>query len=122
MPQDFLTFYELDEFADDWKSLGLDQENDLWALQILIMVDPAGSPVIERTGGLRKIRFAPAAWKVGKRGGVRVCYVYFEEHSVVLLVTAYDHSEKENLTAKEREGIREYIRQANMWLSERARK
>lgn len=46
-PQDFLTFVELDEFIDDWKKLGLDEEDDLWALMVAIMVDPEGPPVIE---------------------------------------------------------------------------
>lgn len=118
-PQDFLTFVELDEFIDDWKKLGLNDDEDLFALQIVIMANPEGSPVIEGTGGLRKLRFAPASWKRGKRGSARVCYAYFKEHALALLVTAYSHKEKANLSAKEKQGIKAYLEQINRCLSDR---
>ena len=53
-PEDLLHFVELDEFIDDWRSLGLNDEADLFSLQLAIMADPRGSPVIEGTGGLRE--------------------------------------------------------------------
>jgi len=116
-PQDFLTFVELDEFIDDWNGLGLDDEKDLWALQIAIMANPKGAGVIQGTGGLRKLRFAPSDWNVGKRQAIRVCYVYFEEFALVLLAVAYDHNEKDNLSKAEKEGIRKYIEKSRKWLS-----
>jgi hypothetical protein len=119
-PEDLLHFVELDEFRDDWESLGLDVESDLWALQIMIMAGPKKSPVVQGTGGLRKIRFSPDQWHKGKSGGVRVCYVYFEKHWTVLLVAAYDKNEKDNLTAEEKRGIRDYIRSIERYLSERS--
>jgi len=118
-PEDFLHFVDLDGFRDDWERLGLDDERDDWALQILIMCNPKGPLVIKGTGGLRKIRFAPERWKVGKRGAVRVCYVYFPEHWTVLLVAAYGKKEKDNLTSEEKKGIRKYIMQVESWLAER---
>ena len=117
--EDFVHFVELDEFGDDWKQLGLDVERDLWALQILIMSDPDGPPVIPGTGGLRKIRFAPGRWKVGKRGAVRVCYVYFPNHWTVLLVMAYGKNEKDDLSLEEKQGIRTYIEEVKRWLAKR---
>jgi hypothetical protein len=118
-PKDFLHFVELDEFRDDWQRLGLDVENDLWALQILIMCNPKGPPVIPGTGGLRKVRFAPDRWKVDKRGAARVCYAYFPAHWTVLLVAAYGKNEKDDLTHDERQGIRMYLRQVESWLEKR---
>ena len=118
-PEDFLHFVELDGFRDDWHGLGLDDEQDDWALEVLIMCDPKGSPVIEETGGLRKIRFAPKRWNVGKRGAVRVCYVYFPDHWTVLLVAAYGKNQKDDLTAEEKRGIKTYIKQVEAWLAER---
>ena len=41
-PEDLLHFVELDEFIDDWRSLGLDDEADLFSLQMAIMADPRG--------------------------------------------------------------------------------
>ncbi|PQO42525.1 hypothetical protein C5Y93_27190 [Blastopirellula marina] len=110
---------ELDEFQDEWKELGLDIENDLWALQLMIMSGPKDSPVIPGTGGLRKIRFAPGRWKKGKSGAARICYVYFEEHWMVLLVTVYGKNEKDNLTEDEKAGIKQYIHMIEKFLSER---
>ena len=117
--EDFLHFVELEGFRDDWERLGLDNEKDDWALQMLIMYNPKGPPVIAGTGGLRKIRFAPERWKVGKRGAVRVCYVYFPDHWTVLLVAAYGKSEKDDLTAEDKKGMRTYIKQVESWLAER---
>jgi len=116
-PQDFVRFVDLDEFADDWKGLGFDEEEDRWALEVAIMAHPKGPPVIAGTGGLRKLRFSPPESHIGKSQGARICYVYFEEHYIVLLVAAYDHKEQDNLTAKQKEGIRQYIAQARAWLS-----
>ncbi len=118
-PEDLLHFVELDEFRDDWEQLGLDVEKDLWALQIGIMSDPEGSPVISGTGGLRKIRFAPLKWRAGKRGAVRVCYVYLKEHWMVLLVMAYGKGDKVNLSAEERSGIKEYVSRAKRSLDKK---
>lgn len=113
--EDLLHFVELDGFVDDWKELGLDVEMDLWALQVGVMSDPSGSPVIEGTGGLRKLRFAPPGWKVGKRGAVRVCYVYFPEHWTVLLVMAYAKNRKDSLSAREKRDITSYINRIEKW-------
>lgn len=115
-PVDFLHFVELDEFSDDWKALGLDLEQDLFALQIAIMANPEGAPVIQGTGGLRKLRFAPVSWGTGKSGAVRVAYVYFKQYWFVLLVLAYGKNEQGNLTAEEKAGIKKYIARTEKWL------
>lgn len=108
-PEDFLHFVETDEFGNDWSRLGLDVEEDLWALQTLIMAAPESGPVIKGTGGLRKLRFAPERWNCGKSGAARVCYAYFKEHWTVLLVMAYGKGRKETLTAAEKGGIKAYL-------------
>lgn len=112
-PEDFLHFVELDQFTDDWESLGLDVESDLWKLQIGIMANPTGGDVISGTGGLRKIRFG---LEEGKRKGARVCYVYFPNHFLVLLVMAFGKSEKPDLDSDDKRGIAEYIRQIKNYL------
>jgi hypothetical protein len=118
-PEDFLHFYQLDEFADDWQALGFDVEHDLWNLEMEIMANPEAGRVIPETGGLRKLRYGRPQDKIGKRGGVRVCYVHFKEHWTVLLVVAYGKSEKDDLAPAEKRHIREYIRRAKAWLDAR---
>lgn len=119
-PDELLHFVELDEFAQDWQRLGLDLETDLWALQVLIMSNPKGAPVIEGTGGLRKVRFTSRRMQRGKSGAVRVCYAYFEEHWIVLLVMAYGKNQKDTLSAGEKAGIRAYLEATKKWLAARS--
>lgn len=108
-PEDLLAFIELRGFSDDWKRLGLD-DDDLLGLQVAIMAGPRQPPVVAGTDGLRKIRFAPRRWKTGKSGAVRVGYVYFEEFGIVLLVVAYAKNEQDDLSASEKRAIRDLIR------------
>ncbi len=115
-PEDFLRFVQLDEFADDWKSLGFDIEQDLWALEIMIMADPESGSLVPGTGGLRKLRFGKEHDQIGKRKGVRVCYAYFKEYFTVLLVVAYGKGEKDDLAESEKKDIREYLARARSWL------
>ena len=56
--------------------------------------------LIQGLGGLRKIR-----WKrpgIGKRGGVRIIYYYYDQLAPVYLITAYAKNEKENLTPEDK--------------------
>jgi hypothetical protein len=101
-PEDFLTFIELKWFTKDWDELGLrESDDDLCTLQLMIMCDPTSYPVISGTTGLRKLRFAPASWNVGKRGALRVAFVYFERFAVVLLVTVFQKNEKGDLSRED---------------------
>ena len=92
-PEDILDFIELPAFTRRWRQLGLDDENDLTALQLAIMMSPKAAKPIEGTTGIRKMRFAPARWQCGKSGGARVLYVYFEDFGIVLLCLAYGKDE-----------------------------
>lgn len=118
-PEDFLRFVETDEFRDDWEKLGFDVENDLWDLQDEIMRGPRSAPVIRGTGGLRKLRFSKRREHIGKRGGARVCYAYFEKHRTVLLVMAYGKDEKDDLSATEKRAIADYLARIERYLTER---
>jgi hypothetical protein len=69
-PEDILDFIELPVFPKRWEQLGLDDEGDLSALQVLIMVAPKAANPIEKTDGMRKMRFSPPWWNTGKRGSV----------------------------------------------------
>ena len=56
--------------------------------------------LIRGAGGLRKIRWTRPG--IGKRGGVRVIYYYYDQGAPVFLVTAFAKNEKEDLTADDR--------------------
>lgn len=107
-PEDLLTFIEMKPFSSRWKELGL-TDDELLTLQIAIMCDPARSPVVPGTGGLRKLRFAPPKWNAGKSGALRVGYVFFDEYKKVLLVLVYQKSRKDNLSQAEKVRIKAAI-------------
>lgn len=104
-PVELLNFVQLDGFPKDWKRLKLD-DDDMQALRVMIATSPSAAPVISGTGGLRKLRFSPPQSHRGKSSGVRVCYSYFREFGIVLLVEAYSKNRKEDLAAGERRAIK----------------
>ena len=114
--RDLLSFIESKSFLSAWRRCGL-ADGDLLALQIGILVDPKSAPVIEGTGGLRKLRFSPPGSRRGKSGSHRVCYVYFEEFGIVFLVTVYDKKQKDNLSAAGKKTIRMMIEHQHALLS-----
>jgi hypothetical protein len=97
-PKDLLDFIELPVFTKRWERLGLNDEDDLTALQLAIMVDPKSAKPIAGTSGVRKMRFAPSQWNVGKSGALRVLYVYFQQFGIVVLALVYAKSEADDIS------------------------
>jgi len=108
-PSDWLRFVQLDPFAKKWAKLGL-ADDDLRALEVVIISLGDRSPVIRETGGLRKIRLSPDGTNKGKREAFRVCYVLFPAFGIVLLVTVYGKNEKADLSSADRKAITDVIR------------
>lgn len=117
-PENLLIFTEMRGFQSDWKQLGLNVEHDLLALQLTMMENPHAGPVIQGTGGLRKLRFAPPRWGTGKRGALRVLYVYFEEFGHVLLVTVYAKNEDDNFSEADKKRVKQLIEEERQLLGE----
>ena len=97
-PERLLHFIELPQFTRRWEQLGLDDEEDLSALQFVIIENPKIGDVVRDTGGLRKMRFAPPRWNIGKSGATRVIYAYFDEFGIVLLCLVYGKNEMGDLS------------------------
>ena len=96
------TFIEVPLFSKRWKEIGLG-EDELQALQIMLLKDPEAGPVMEGTGGIRKVRF-PINNR-GKSGSVRVCYTDFAEYEVIYLITAFEKKDQENLSDDEKRAV-----------------
>lgn len=118
-PDRWVNFIEMHGFRDDWRQLGLG-DDDLWVAQSMIGANPKGSPVIPGTGGLRKLRFAPPK-KTGRRKWYRLCYAYFPEAAVVLLVVAYAKNEKDDIPAADKKYLRELLKRENAIFSKAVR-
>jgi hypothetical protein len=93
-----LDFLELPPFTRRWQALGLDDEDDLSALQYQIMAAPKQARLVKGTRGIRKFRFAPQRWNIGKSGAARVLYVYFEPYQLVLLCLIYGKNEVDDIS------------------------
>jgi hypothetical protein len=61
---------------------------------------PLVGDVIPGTGGLRKIRVGRDG--VGKRGGARVVYYFYNEAFPILLLALYAKNEKADLSTREK--------------------
>ncbi len=118
---DLLAFVELRPFQEAWRALRL-SDDDLIDLQNVILAAPQRHPVLSGAGGLRKLRFAPTSWAKGKRGAVRVGYAYLASYGIILLVIAYDKSQKEDLSAGEKKTIRRLLERIEKDLAQQAKR
>ncbi len=110
-PEDLINFVPFPGFKRRWDELGL-TDLDLDALKVILMINPRHAPIVKGAGGLRKIRFSPTAWNVGKSGALRIGYAYSEAESVVLLVTVYSKHDKAEISFRERREIKVLLREA----------
>jgi hypothetical protein len=67
-----------------------------------LTLHPEAGVLISGTGGIRKIRWQTGNNNKGKSGGVRVLYYYDKHVLIVLLITLYRKSDKENIDASEK--------------------
>ena len=101
------TFIEVPLFSKRWKEIGLG-EDELRALQIMLLKDPVSGPIMEGTGGIRKVRFP--LQNRGKSGSVRVCYTDFAEYEVIYLITAFQKKSQENLPEEEKSILKKLVK------------
>lgn len=92
-----LSFVYLSGFLADCRRLKVN-EDDLRSLEIGLLQNPDAGKVVARTGGVRKLRFAPPSWHQGKRGAMRVLYSHFVAYQQVYFFVAYGKDEQDNLT------------------------
>ena len=101
------TFIEVPLFTKRWKEIGL-SDNELNALQILLLKNPQSGPMMEGTGGIRKVRF-PLENR-GKSGSLRICYTDFEEYETIYLITVFTKDEQDNLTPSEKQILKKLVK------------
>lgn len=84
-------------------------DDDLGALQTLLMLHPDAGNVIPGSSGLRKVR-VPAKGK-GKRGGGRVIYYWVTADDQIFLLYAYAKNERTDITPQQAKLFRESLGQ-----------
>ena len=78
-------------------------------LQIVLMLRPEQGPVIQGSGGLRKVRWATTG--TGKRGGLRVIYYWAPRDQAFYMVYAYVKSEQGDLTPAQTRQLSRVVRE-----------
>lgn len=101
------TFVETKEFQSRWTALGM-TEDDLRDLQSFLLEHPEIAPVIQGTGGVRKLRWARDGR--GKSGSLRTIYLDMRASGLIYLITVFGKDEKDNLSADEKRVIRAYVK------------
>lgn len=97
------TFIRLSSFIKAWDAIGL-SEDDYQELETMLLKNPQLGPVIEGSGGVRKVRFAVPG--KGKRGGARVIYIDVVVEEAIYFLYAYPKSVKDDLTKDEVKALR----------------
>lgn len=67
-----------------------------------LLQDPDAGDVMPGTGGLRKLRWTDSRRGKGKRGGLRILYLYLPGDGEIWFFTVYDKDEVNDLTPRER--------------------
>ena len=88
---------------------GLLDDEEYRRLQLALAERPEAGHVIPGTGGLRKMRWGAAGR--GKRGGLRVIYLFHPPTGAIVLFHLFAKSERQDLTGAEREALRRIVEQ-----------
>lgn len=82
---------------------------DYRRLQLFLMTNPDAGDVIPDAGGLRKLRWADRRRGKGRRGGLRVIYLWITWDQTIWFLSIYDKDEMTDLTAQERKLLRQMV-------------
>jgi hypothetical protein len=93
-----LTVIELTTFLRAAAKVWSDDERE--AFVDYVAANPQAGDLIPETGGLRKVRWGRQS--VGKRGGVRVIYYFYDLDMPLYLITVYAKSAREDLGPDEK--------------------
>ena len=85
-------------------------EEQYLELQKFLLGAPDNGALIQKTGGLRKLRFQDPKRQKGKRGGIRIIYFWWKEKRQIWLFTIYGKGEVSDLTNSERKALQEMLR------------
>jgi hypothetical protein len=109
-----LTFVETQVFTARWHKRSND--DSLSALQKMLLGNCRAGDSIPGCGILRKLRLPDPSRRKGKRGGLRVIYLYTPEASRVDLITVYSKEERDDLSKSELAELCELARNLRMQL------
>ncbi len=83
-------------------------EDDLRELQSFLLEHSEVAPIIQGTGGVRKLRWTREGR--GKSGGLRTIYLDMRASGMIYLITVFGKDEKDNLNAEEKHAIKVFVK------------
>ena len=103
-----ITVVEVPPFPARAATVWSDDEKD--GFINFIARNPWAGKEITGTCGIRKVRWARKG--MGKRGGARVVYFFYNERTPIFLLTVYTKGRQEDLTAKEKKALAAFAKAA----------
>ncbi|MEI6306265.1 MAG: type II toxin-antitoxin system RelE/ParE family toxin, partial [Deltaproteobacteria bacterium] len=100
-----ITVAETGEFIRKAKKLLSEEERQ--ELVSYLSAHPESGNVMAGTGGIRKLRWTRQG--MGKSGGVRVIFFYFNEGIPLYVLTLFGKGDKGNLTQAERNDLAKLV-------------
>ncbi len=101
----YLEFVRLPSF--ERSAAGVLSEDEIRDLELTLLENPREGAVVADTGGVRKVRLALPGR--GKRGSMRVIYLYSPARQTIYLLLCYPKNEQENLTPEQKRRIRQLV-------------
>ena len=95
------TVAELASFVKHAAALWSESEVD--EIKDYLAFNPMAGDEIPSTGGLRKLRWGRAG--IGKRGGARIIYYFYDETAPVFLLGAYAKAKQSDLSPSEKSDL-----------------
>jgi mRNA-degrading endonuclease RelE of RelBE toxin-antitoxin system len=86
------------------------KDDDYRRLQWALMANPTAGPMVQGTGGLRKLRWSDSSGNKGKRGGIRIIYYYWAEGNQFWLFTLYGKNEMPDLNEEQKKAVRDRLK------------
>jgi hypothetical protein len=116
----YVEFVETTRFASR-RDAHFGGDEDYLRFQLALAEDPRRGDVIPGAGGIRKVRWRNLSRQTGRRGGLRVVYLYVEEVASILLLGVYDKDVAADLSTDEKRALAAYAQQYRAELIRRRR-
>ena len=100
-----ILIYETKAFTKRFDKLMSEKERQ--ELYRFMESSPKAGDVIIGSGGIRELCWARAG--MGKRGGVRIVYYFFDTRGLISLLTVYAKSEREDLDKRDIKLLRQAV-------------
>lgn len=101
---EFVRFHSFEKSASE-----LFSEQEIFDLELTLLLDPGAGDVIPGAKGLRKLR-RPLAGR-GKRGGARVIYFHVVSADKILLLFAYAKNQQGDLTRAQAKQLAQLVQE-----------